>query len=361
MSQLLWKSDWDACRRNLLRWWRHEGLALDLKVIRPARRPGFPPPGSPRDMEAKYLDPGYRCAQAEWEMAGLDFWAEAFPAMHTVIGPGDLGIFLGAQPYFHPDSVWYYPCIADPDAYGPIRFDPGANRWWKAHAALQKEALRRAQGRYLVSTPDLIENLDTLSAMRGNLELLMDLVERPEWVLARLPEINEAYFAAFDLIYDRIKAPDGSHATIFELWAPGKVAKVQCDFSCMISPAMYRRYVVPCLTAQCEWLDFSLYHLDGSNAMQHLDNLLAIDALDAIQWTPGAGRPGGGDPCWYDLYRRIRAGGKSVEACDVRPEQVIPLIDAIGPEGLLILLDNPVDVRTAEALMVALEPYRKGA
>ena len=46
----------------------------------------------------------------------------------------------------------------------------------------------------------------------------------------------------------------------------------------------------------------------------------------------------GGHPQWYDLYRRIKAGGKSVQAVGVKPEEVVPLLDAVGPEGMYICL-----------------------
>jgi hypothetical protein len=105
----------------------------------------------------------------------------------------------------------------------------------------------------------------------------------------------------------------------------------------MISEAMFREFVVPALTKQCEWLDYSMHHLDGTQAMHHLDALLEIEALDAIEWTPQAGIPNGGSPQWYDLYRRIKAAGKSVQAIGVKPNEVEPLISAVGAEGLFIM------------------------
>ena len=80
---------------------------------------------------------------------------------------------------------------------------------------------------------------------------------------------------------------------------------MQCDASAMFSSAMFDDFVVPALTEQCRWLDYSLYHLDGTQAMHHLDSLLAIEALDAIEWTPQAGIESGGHPRWYPLYKRI--------------------------------------------------------
>jgi hypothetical protein len=121
---------------------------------------------------------------------------------------------------------------------------------------------------------------------------------------------------------------------------------------------MFRRFVRPALTEQCRWLDNSLYHLDGIQCIVHLDELLSIDALNAVQWTAGAGRPGGGDPCWYELYRRIRAGGKGVMATDVKPEQVIPLLDAVGPRGMFLMV-NAENEEQARGLEERVDAYRQ--
>jgi hypothetical protein len=70
--------------------------------------------------------------------------------------------------------------------------------------------------------------------------------------------------------------------------------------------------------------------------LHHLDSLLSIEELDAIEWTPEPSLPQGGDPEWYDLYRRILKAGKSVEIVNVKPEQVTQLLDVLGTDGLYI-------------------------
>jgi hypothetical protein len=161
-------------------------------------------------------------------------------------------------------------------------------------------------------------------------------------------------------MFERVRDADGGNAfTAFRIWGPGKTAKVQCDFSANISARMFRVFVSPFLAEQCAWLDYSLYHLDGTTALQHVEPLLEIPALDAIEWTPQAGRPGGGSPEWYDLYRRILRGGKGVQAVGVELDEVIPLLDAVGPAGMCILLGGAAyDEAEAERLLKALEPYR---
>ena len=215
----------------------------------------------------------------------------------------------------------------------------------------------RAQGRYFVACHDLVENLDVLCSLCGPESACMSMIEQPEWVEQKVLEINDVWFAAYQRIYDIIRDEQGgSTFGAFYLWGPGKVAKLQCDCSAMISPQMYRRFVVPALTAQCEWLDNSLYHLDGTQAMRHLDALLEIEALDAIEWTPQAGIEGGGHPRWYDLYRRILDAGKSVQAVNVAHDEVLPLLDAIGSDGVYVMTTFR-DERDAEQLLSRLPQY----
>lgn len=47
--------------------------------------------------------------------------------------------------------------------------------------------------------------------------------------------------------------------------------------------------------------------------MRHLDQLLSIKSLKAIEWTPEAGKPGEADPCRFPMYRKILEAGKSVQ------------------------------------------------
>jgi hypothetical protein len=124
------------------------------------------------------------------------------------------------------------------------------------------------------------------------------------------------------------------------------------------SPDMFKRFVVPALAAQCEWLDFSMFHLDGHQCLCHLDHLLAIEPLDAIEWTADPKVPGGGSPEWYPLYRRILAAGKSVQTIGVKLDEVIPLLDAVGGNGMYISVNSNNDRAAFERVAARVEQYR---
>jgi hypothetical protein len=310
-------------------------------------------PTLPATLDERYCNAEFRAARNHHRLSRSVFPADVLPTADIDLGPGSLALFCGSTPSFAEDTVWFHPCIGrenEPEKLPPLRFDE-TNRWWRLTEDLAQRCARLALGKYMVGCPDLVENMDVLASLRGSQTLCMDMLMRPEWVERKIGEINEVWFAAYRRIYDIIKLEDGSSAFgAFYIWGPGKVAKVQCDTSAMFSPEMYRRFVVPSLTAQCAWLDHSLYHLDGTQAMRHLDALLEIEPLDAIEWTPQAGIETGGHPRWHDLYRRILAAGKSVQVVNVEPDQALPLLDAIGRKGVYMLIQFK-DEREAEDVL----------
>lgn len=335
---LAWKPDWAEARRAFVDWWEHRGLAVAVTAPRDEPWERLPAPSPSVSPETLWLDVEYRVASSLRQMANTYHGGVAAPIFNADVGgPGSLGLFLGCEGHPAPTTVWYSPCIEDPDAHPPLRFS-AANVWWQRHVAAMRRGREESRGRFLVGCPDLVENLDTLAQLREPQRLLMDMIERPGWVKDRLAEINAAFYESYEGLWPWLCDPWGGSAfRAFGLWGPGKTVKVQCDLSCTIGAEMFREFVVPPLAEQCAWLDYSMYHLDGTQAVHHLPALLEIEALDAIQWTPQSGLPGGGAPCWYDLYRRIKAGGKSVQAINVRVDEVEPLIEAVGPEGMLIM------------------------
>lgn len=337
----LLKDDLQSARRNHEKWWAGEGLVFWVTAPRDGD-PGGPgtvrKPEPPADLEARWYGPEYRAAQGEYTALSTYWGGDAFPIASGWSAAGDLGTFLGSRVELETETVWMHPTMEDPDAVSPIRLD-SQNRWLKRHYEMVKTMVERSEGRYYVGMPDLAENVDVLASLRGTAPLLMDMIDRPEWVEGRLREINEAYYEAFDLFYDLVRDQAGGNTFVFYLWGPGRTAKVQCDACSMFGPDFFRRFVTPTLTEQCEWLDYSMFHLDGESCLPNLDALLEIEPLHAIEWTPSKLSVGesGGMPKWYDLYRRILAAGKSVQAVGVEPDEVIPLLDACGPEGMYIM------------------------
>jgi hypothetical protein len=76
----------------------------------------------------------------------------------------------------------------------------------------------------------------------------------------------------------------------------------------MIGPAMFREFCAPYLRQEFASLDASEYHLDGPDAIKHLEALCAIPEMQVVQWQPGSGKGEAQDWTW--LFQKIDALGK---------------------------------------------------
>jgi 5-methyltetrahydrofolate--homocysteine methyltransferase len=310
-----YKENWEETEEHFKAWWNRSKIGRPmLRIIAKRKTPleELEPIDPPKIPEELHLDVIRLVKEMRNFCRTHIFMAEAFPAVDVNIGPGSMATYLGSEPIFAWDTVWYKECIKDWREFGPLRYDSD-NYWWKKHLELIKHAKELANDDFLVNIPDIIEGIDILAAMRGPQNLCYDLIDEPELIKDYIDQIDELYFRYYNSMYEIVKGDDGSSSyTAFAIWGPGKTAKIQCDFSAMISPKQFREFVQPSLKKQCQKLDHSLYHLDGPDAIKHLDALMEIEELDALQWTPGAGQPDGGDERWYPIYDRVKKANKSL-------------------------------------------------
>lgn len=273
----------------------------------------LPPALQYHTMQEKYRDPARMVARYRHFCQTHHFYAESFPNINVDFGPGSIAAYLGANIVFSDDTVWFEPCVEDWASTSPFRFDENSP-WLHEHLALVREVRRLAGDDFYVQMPDLMEGMDVLAALRGTQDTAFDLIDEPEEVHRRLEEVNALYFEYYDRFHTIVRSTgDGGNAyTVFQIWGPGKTAKLQCDFSCMISPENFRDFVQSPLRRQAQQLDTVLYHLDGPDCIRHMDALMEIDEIDALQWTSGDHAPDGGQPEWDIIYDKARAAGKSL-------------------------------------------------
>ena len=349
-----WKSNLEETKQRYINWWNHKGIILNMwehfqEGVQPHAE--ITPPALAKDLSQKWFDPQWRAEYLDWYVAHSSLKADILPVANTQLGPGSLAAILGGVFEGGEDTIWIHP---NPDFTNEIVFNPEHPNWI-LHKELLKACKAKANGHYFVGMPDLMEGLDVLAALKGTDRVLLDTVMQPEILEQQMQQINDIYFKVFDELYDIIREGDEMAFCYFSSWAPGKMSKLQSDISTMISQDDYRRFVQPFIREQCQKIDYTLYHLDGVGAMHHLPALLEIEELNAIQWTPGVGEPQGGSPKWYDLYKKILAGGKSVMACWVTLDELKPLLDHIGADGVHLEMDFHNEKEVEQAMRIVEE------
>ena len=333
-----WKDNWESTKRHFVRWWAREGAVITIKRLPPLDEPRdpTPPPLKPSDPRGRHIDPEWFAWNQRNQISANVFYGDSLPLVHVDYGCVQLAAALGSEPDFTDETVWYGEGITDPENHPPLVLKK-TEKWWKRYKAILLELVRISNGDFLIGAPAFGSNMDVLAALRGTQNVLFDMVDRPDWVKEKLEEINQAFYVAFDDYYRYIKLFDDSSAyAYFNIWGPGKTSQVQCDFAAMISPEMFKEFVVPALTRQCAWLDNSLFHLDGPDCICHLQHLLEIEELDVVQWTPGTGQPGTQDPKWYPLYERILDACKGVQIMGVDANDARRLFDTFGTKGMYL-------------------------
>ncbi len=351
-----WKPNLEETKKRYINWWNHKGIILNMwehfqEGVKP--HADIPMPPAPRDLNQKWFDPEWRADYLDWYVAHSSLMADMLPVANTQLGPGSLAAILGGVFEGGEDTIWIHP---NPNYSDDIVFNPNHPNYL-LHKDLLMACKRKAQGHYYVGMPDLMEGLDVLAAIKGTDQVLLDTVMQPEMLEHQMQQINDIYFQVFDELYDIIREGDEMAFCYFSSWAPGKMSKLQSDISTMISVDDYRRFVQPFIREQCQKIDYTLYHLDGVGAMHHLDALLEIKELNAIQWTPGVGEPQGGSPKWYDLYKKILAHGKSIMACWVTLDELRPLLDNIGGDGVHLEMDFHNEREVEQAIRI-IEEYQ---
>lgn len=331
-----YKTDWEGTKEKFRNYWDHKNTGRPLMCVI-ARRPeveklsdGTPVEGGYldqicqgkyyslpeelkwKDMEDKYQNAERIVARYRYFCETHAFLGESFPNLNIDFGPGSLASYLGSEIGFKEDTVWFNKCLDSWDGVPKLTFDPD-NKWFKKHIQLAKDCRDLAGDDFYVDMPDLMENIDVLASLRGAQDTLFDLLDEPDKVGERIREVTDIYYEYYDRFYEIIKDEEGGNAyTVFQIWGPGKTVKLQCDFSAMMSPEDFRKYIQPSLRTQSEKADHVLYHLDGPAAIKHMDALMEIDGIDALQWTSGDAGPDGTLPDWDVIYDKAIAAGKSI-------------------------------------------------
>ena len=172
--------------------------------------------------------------------------------------------------------------------------------------------------------------------------------------------VTQLWFEALDLQKEAVKKSGQPYNAWMNIPSSKPWYPLQCDFSYMISPAQFEEFIIPHLVEQVNHLERSVYHLDGVGEIPHLDMLLDIEDLTAIQWVPGAGQLDKWNEKWFPLYRKIQDKKKNIILNGGLPindlKAAEKLIKSLDPTGVYISFAVP-DRDTGERMVELIEKW----
>jgi hypothetical protein len=334
--------DWQRIKNDWSAWWKEE---LDrpmviLKRLEPPEGIVFPkgknipvfsdfddsPLQFPLDMDVeKVID------HFQNRLECTRYYGDAFPKFWPNFGPGIISGFLGAEVHFSREesTIWFDIGEKIPASEFKPAFNP-ENVYWKRVKEITEAAVQRWGENVLVAHTDLGENLDILSALVDDQDLLTGMLLNPGEISRISDSITDLWCQYYNALYEIIKKQGLGTSPWAGIYSTGRCYMLQSDMSVMIDSSMYEQFVLPDLKKCCNQLDHAFYHLDGKEQIQHLDLLLSIPNLHGIQWIPGAGNPPAEE--WIDLLKRIRDAGKLCQLY-VTPDGARKIKNELGGKG----------------------------
>ena len=127
--------------------------------------------------------------------------------------------------------------------------------------------------------PDLQGGGQILDLLRGTEQLCVDLIENSEMVKRAMKEIDDTWLYYWKTCNQCILDYQDGYCDWLRVWSDEPAVTVECDYSVMISTDMFEEFFLPSIEKQTQWVQRTIYHLDGEGAIRHLDSLLELMCL----------------------------------------------------------------------------------
>lgn len=325
------KEKLEHTRKYAEAFWRHEMIDRPYVCVTAPKKPHKYSWSGAKSfracMEEKYDDILLPFAE---HMEATYYGGEALPQLELTLGPDQYALFLGADAKISAENntTWVDPIISDIENFH-AEIDYSEGSYLRKLIKFYKYASAAAKDKFMINMPDLHSNIDAISALRGAQDLCFDIMDTPEEVHRFLDEVNDTYEKIFNMAYEAGNMKDIGTIGWSPIYCRGKSAVLQCDFSCLLSPEQGKEYVFPSIEREASVQDGRIYHLDGKDALCHLDTILSMDCIDCIQWVPGAGQPRSIE--WMDLLTKIQSAGKSLWIFDWTAEEIKANFKRLNP------------------------------
>ncbi len=335
--------DFPTLARRVEAWWSQD--LVDRPVFMAEANPRTDRPIT-RRLELM-ADPDQWLSEKLKDMQQVHRVGDIPPRVRVDFGPVLLGSLLGGRREIQSDTSWTHAFIDDDWSNAPDWMIPDNHPDWLMLQDLTRRVASDAADRYLVCTPDLGASADVLLNLRGSEALCMDVVMRPETIRQAVEAIYASWRRAFSSLYTNALELGAGLVHWLALWSNQPYAVPASDFNALIGPNHFQQLFLPEIAQQAEAAGRAIFHLDGPDAARHIDALLDVPQIQAIQFTPGAGSPSA--LAWLDMLHKIQAKGRSL-LIFTPADEVLELAESLKPEGLAIFIEHPPAVDDLDAL-----------
>jgi len=301
-----------------------------------------------------WYDVTYQVESKLTEIENTIYMGDKLPIAFPNIGPDIFPACYGGEIEFEETTSYIKHFLQNWDEFETLNFSLDKDYPQKIEE-LYKAFFEVARGKFYLGQPDLHPGADCMVGLRGPAELCMDLFDNPDGVKSVLKTITDDFLNTFDYYMDKITAKKHAITGWPSIVSTKRWHVPSNDFSYMIGPDQFNEFFLDGLTRECNHAEASIYHLDGTGALCHLDSLLSIKNLNAIQWVYGAGNGRASD--WIEVYQKIQAKDKGIQLLAELDELDI-LMENLKPEGVHLIISGIETQETGEFVIKKISSWR---
>ncbi len=301
-----------------------------------------------------WMDFTYRAEKLRSDILNQEYSGDALPKVIPNLGPEVFSAYFGCEMEYGETTSWAIPNIHDWSDVSHIKFSED-NFYWKKTIEYTNMLLEAGKGLFHVGVSDLHPGGDGIAAFRDPMDLNIDMIDHPDEIKRLLEFLEPEFFRIFDFYYNKLRDANQLCTWWMPIVSSRKYHVPSNDFSAMISPEMFEEFFLPGIRRECQYFEASIYHLDGPEALRHLDMLLDIPELNAIQWVYGAGQGRASD--WLQIYQRCQAANKGIQL-HIEPDELNVMMENLKPEGVWMMILGVNSRDEAEALIKKIETWR---
>ncbi|MGI5958832.1 MAG: hypothetical protein ACOX60_05400 [Massiliimalia sp.] len=338
--------NWEQIQKRYEAYWAMENHDRPIvSIMAPKKNQAAPVASHHASLKDRWMDTEYMLAKGRWDIENTFRGCEAFPMIWPNLGPDVFAGLYGTQIEFGETTSWAEPHLTDEDVekFEGFSLKPDSE-YYKKLIEMTEALVEDGKDQYLVGITDIHPGADGLVSMRGPQELCFDTFDHPEFLQKGTMSLLDGFKTVYDQLYQMTTKYQKGTSNWMGIWHPERWYVTSCDFCCMVSEDMFEDLIVKELEQEVDFLDASIYHLDGPGALKHLDRLLQIKKLKGIQWVYGAGQPSASH--WLEVLHKIHNAGKLIQV-NVEPQELKFMLENFPCEGVMynVFSDNEDEAR----------------
>lgn len=168
------------------------------------------------------------------------------------------------------------------------------NEWHRALRQFYRFMVDKVEEEYELTTTLLRGPSDMLGQILGDQIMAIEFLDHPEETRRALDLLTDVWIEVNKDVISSIPELAGGTVNSWGIWAPGVTVRTQEDHPMILSPRMYKEFIVPCNERMAAAFDYLLMHRHSGpmlTTLGRLEALLEVEELRGVQVTRDINSP----------------------------------------------------------------------